>query len=608
MSDAVDQIKERLNVSELIGEYLKLEKAGTNYKALCPFHNEKTPSFMINPERNFWYCFGCQKGGDIFSFLMEIEGLEFREALERLAERTGVEIPKFQKVDPKEKSQKQKLYDILELSCKFYEYQLEKSKKAGVIKDYLKDRKIKPAQFKEFRIGFARPGWGNLLDFLLNRNHNLADIARSGLLVQKDGTLGNAKEDYYDRFRERIMFPVIDVNDRVVGYSARVVPGTDESSAKYVNTSQSLIYDKSRVIYGLSQAKLEIKKQDFVIIVEGNLDVIASFSAGVKNVVAVSGTALTEHQINILKRYTKNFKLCFDMDEAGQKAATKSVQLCLAENIDAEIILLPKGFKDVNDLVIKDVQAWKESIKKSKQVMDYFFSSITEKYDIATPKGKKNIAHELLNIVKDISDPIEQSYWIRKLSEALDVKEDALTEVLERVKVKEDKISVKKKEALENEGQGPLYHFNRSGSKSLSIQLQERILGLAVLCPKELSEQIKEFDADLFDKEHQSIWNKILAGETKKISEKLGQLEAQVEFVYDKEGLKENEFDPVREWEDAETNLKTKKKEEGLADIIKDIKIAEERDDEEALESLMKEFQAISKRIEELKKEHGKKS
>jgi len=594
VADAVEQVKERLNVSELIGEYLKLEKAGTNYKALCPFHNEKTPSFMVNAERNFWYCFGCQKGGDIFSFLMEIEGLEFREALERLAERTGVDLPKFQKVDPKEKSQKQKLYEILELSCKFYEYQLEKSKNAVAVKKYLKERKIKPSQFKEFRLGFARPGWSNLLEFLLSRKHSLADIAKSGLLVQKDGTSGAEKQDYYDRFRNRIMFPVIDVADRVVGYSARVAPGEDESSAKYVNTSQTSIYDKSRVIYGLSQAKLEIKKQNFVIIVEGNLDVIASFSAGVKNVVAVSGTALTKDQINILKRYTRNFKLCFDMDEAGQKAATKSIQLCLAEGVDAELILLPKGFKDVNDLVIEDVPAWKKAVKNSHQVMDYFFESIFKKHDKDDPKGKKKIAHELLNIVKDISDPIEQSYWLRKLSEGLDVKEDTLTEVLDQVKVKEEKINRKQQEAQEEE--------TIHSGKSRIVQLQERILGLVVLHSKELEEQIKKFDVDLLDEEHRKIWDKLSKGDLKKISQKLGKFEAQVNFAYDKEGLEEREVDPIRDWEDICKKINLIRKEETLANIIKDIKVAEEKDDEESLNVLMEEFSKVTKKLEELKK------
>lgn len=594
MADAVEQVKERLNVSELIGEYLKLEKSGTNYKALCPFHNEKTPSFMVNAERNFWYCFGCQKGGDIFSFLMEIEGLEFREALERLAERTNVDLPKFQKVDPKEKSQKQKLYEILELSAKFYQYQFEKSRKAEPIKKYLKDRIIKPAQFEEFRIGFAPDAWGKLLEFLLSRKHNLEDIARSGLMVQKDGTSGASKDDYYDRFRNRIMFPVIDVTDRVVGYSARVVPGGDEKNAKYINTSQSPIYDKSRVIYGLSQAKLEVKKQDFVIIVEGNLDVVASFSAGVKNTVAVSGTALTPDQINILKRYTKNFKLCFDMDEAGQKAATKSVQLCLSENIDAEIILLPDGFKDVNDLVIEDIPAWKKAIKNAEQVMDYFFASSMGKQDRENPKGKKIIAHELLNIIKDISDLIEQSYWIRKLSDAIDVKEDTLTEVLEGVKMKEDKVNQKRQPTQVGQ--------SIKSEKPKIIQLQERILGLAVLHSKRLDKQIKKFDSKLLDPEHKVIWDKILKGDTKKISEKLSQFEAQVDYNYSADGLAENDTEPISDWQEVCDQLKVFRKEGELANIIKDIKEAEEKDDEDSLTLLMEEFSRISKKLEELKK------
>ncbi len=593
MADAVEQVKERLNVSELIGEYLKLEKSGTNYKALCPFHNEKTPSFMVNVERNFWYCFGCQKGGDIFSFLMEIEGLEFREALERLAERTGVDLPKFQKINPEEKSQKQKLYEILEVSAKFYQYQFEKSVKAEPIKKYLKDRTIKLAQFKEFRIGFAPDTWTNLLEFLLSRNHNLVDIARSGLMVQKDGTSGALKADYYDRFRNRIMFPVIDVLDRVVGYSARVLPGGDEKNAKYINTSQSPIYDKSRVIYGLSQAKMEIKKLDYVIIVEGNLDVVSSFSAGVKNTVAVSGTALTPDQINILKRYTKNFKLCFDMDEAGQKAATKSVQLCLAEDIDVEIILLPDGFKDVNDLVIKDVPAWKKAIKNSRQVMDYFFSTIISKNDKENPKGKKIIAHKLLNIIKDISDLIEQSYWIRKLSDAIEIEEDTLTEVLERVKIKEDKVNQKRPTTQNDEG--------TTTEKSKIIQLQERLLGLVVLYQKQLTKQIKSFEIDLLDQEHQVIWNKIFEGKTKKISAKISQLEAQINYTYNKEGLEENEIDSGFDWQETCEKIKVFRKEELLANIIKDIKMAEEKNDEESLNILMEEFSKISKDLEKLK-------
>jgi DNA primase len=440
MPEVTDQIKERLGVAEVIGEYLKLDKAGSNYKALCPFHNEKTPSFMVNTEKNFWYCFGCQKGGDVFSFVMEMEGLEFREVLERLAERTGVEIPRFQKLDKKEKGRKQRLFEILEWATKFYQHQLYQSKGAEKIIEYLKKRGINDEQIANFRIGFAPNGWRNLLNFLLQKGYNLNDINATGLLVEKNGS----QENFYDRFRNRIIFPVIDISGRTVGYSARIVPGEDEKSAKYVNTSQTEIYDKSRILYGLYQAKTEIKKQNFAIVVEGNVDVISSFVVGVPNIIAISGTALTAEHAKIIKRYTEKVKLCFDMDEAGQNAMRKSVKTCLEEGLEVEIIIMPEGVKDVNDLLVENRgEEWKELTEKSRDVLDYLFESVSSKYDKNKPSGKKKIAHDLLNVIKDIADPIEQNYWLKKLSNLVEVGEEQLTQVLEKVNVKES-ISEKK--------------------------------------------------------------------------------------------------------------------------------------------------------------------
>jgi DNA primase len=314
----------------------------------------------------------------------------------------------------------------------------------------------------------------------------------------------------------------------------------------------------------------------------------------VKNTVAVSGTALTKEQINILKRYTKNFKLCFDMDEAGQKAAAKSVQLCLMENLDAEIILLPKGFKDVNDLVIEDSKAWKKAIKNSEQVMDYFFSNITNKHDKKNPKGKKKIAHELLNIIKDISDPIEQSYWLRKLSEEINIKEDALTEFLEQVKLKENKI--KKEEQF-----SPKDKKVKVG-KPVVIQLQESLLGLIVMFSKDLKVEIDEFEVGLLDEKHQDILDKILSGKTEKIEDLIGRLEMQTKYTFNQDEIKEKELNFKKEWQDINKKLQIIKKEEQLGNIIKDIKTAENQEDEESLDLLMEEFSKISKKLEELKK------
>ncbi|MFO7807281.1 MAG: DNA primase [Candidatus Moraniibacteriota bacterium] len=598
MSDVTDQIKERLSVVELIGDYLKLEKAGTNYKALCPFHNEKTPSFMVNPERNFWYCFGCQKGGDIFTFIMEMEGMEFREALERLADRSGVEIPKFnKKVNQQEKNQKEKLYEITEIANNFFQEQLWKnSSDSEKVVNYLAGRHIDKDLSKRFRIGLAPESWSYLLDFLLNKGCNLVDIAKTGLVVQKNNTLGDKKNDYYDRFRGRITFPVTDQVGKVVGHSARVLPGADESSAKYINTPQTQIYDKSRILYGLDLAKTAIKKMDFVIVVEGNLDVIASFASGVENVVAVSGTALTPQQVDILKRYTKNVKLCFDMDEAGQNAISKSVQTCLEKEVDTEIILLPEGFKDVNDLVIYNSRDWEKSIEGSYPVMEYFFSVITKKYDRNNVKGKRLIAHEFLNIIKHISDPIEQSYWIKKLSEKIQVEEDTLTQVLEKVKINSVGRNENKSERKETLGGN-----TKKTSQDRVSSLQERLLGLFSLYREELKDKIQGFDSGIFDEEYLKIWNKIIEGDLGEVKDKVGKYEVKVKYDYDdKAGFAELEVDPVGEWEKTLNYLIQEKKRKQLNEIVWDIKKAEEEGDSQNLELLMEYFSQLSRELKEL--------
>ena len=311
MNSDIEEIKSRLNIADIIGEYIRLDKAGANYRARCPFHNEKTPSFMVSAEKQIWHCFGCQKGGDIFGFVMEIEGLDFKETLKLLAEKAGVAL---KKTDFKAESKKTRTLEILELATKFYETQLWSG--AGKIKilNYLKDRGLQKESIKEFRLGYAPAGWRNILTFLIGRGYSAQEIEKTGLLVKKDNG------DFYDRFRDRIIFPIADPMGKVVGFSARVAPGGDESQAKYVNTPESEVYHKSKALYGIDKAKGEIKSKNFALLVEGNMDVVAAAQAGIKNTVAVSGTALTPDQINIVKRYTNNLKMFFDMDKAGEEA------------------------------------------------------------------------------------------------------------------------------------------------------------------------------------------------------------------------------------------------------------------------------------------------
>ncbi|MCK4892060.1 MAG: DNA primase, partial [Candidatus Pacebacteria bacterium] len=311
LNSQVDEIKSRLSVEEVISGYLQLQRAGRNWKAKCPFHNEKTPSFTVSPERQMWYCFGCNEGGDIFTFVMKMEGLEFRDALKLLAEKAGVQLEDRSYNDSGEKS---KALEILDISRKFYQECL-KIKTGRKAFEYLSNRGLSKNIIEKFQLGYAPDSWDLLSKFLKKKGYKESGIFSAGMTVKKD------KGGYYDRFRGRIMFPINNVSGQTIGFSSRVMPGADESHAKYINTPETAIYNKSRVLYGLDKSKVEIRKKDLCIMVEGNMDVIASFQAEIENVAATSGTALTADQLKIIKRYTDNIAFSFDMDSAGIKAA-----------------------------------------------------------------------------------------------------------------------------------------------------------------------------------------------------------------------------------------------------------------------------------------------
>lgn len=424
MDNDISDIKSRLNIVDIIGEYLRVEKAGNNYRALCPFHNEKTPSFMISEERQMWHCFGCQKGGDMFSFIMEIEGLEFREALQMLAEKAGVELSKFSgKTGEKDKNDR--TIEILELATRFYEVQLWKGSGKEKIVEYLRKRGFSDESIRNFRLGYAPSGWRNVLDFLLGRGYGAPEIEKTGLLVRKDNG------DHYDRFRDRIIFPIADVGGRVVGYSARVAPGGDESQAKYVNTPETQAYHKSKILYGIDKAKVEIKKLDFVLLVEGNADVVASHQAGFRNTVAVSGTALTQDQINILKRYTKNIRLFFDMDQAGETATKKSVKLCFENELSVRIVAVSRG-KDAADSVREDPEVFRKAVEEAVPAVEYFLRKNISSYGKDDIDGKKKAVSEMVDILASILDEVERDFWKKKIADGLDIREAVLTERLKK--------------------------------------------------------------------------------------------------------------------------------------------------------------------------------
>lgn len=596
MNSSVEEIKSRINVVDLIGEYIKLNKAGTNYKAPCPFHNEKTPSFMVSEEKQIWHCFGCGKGGDAFGFLMELEGLEFKEVLKILADKAGVQLPSY---NPKESSSKNKALEILELATKFYEKQLwEGSGKEKILK-YLHERGLKDESIKEFRLGYAPDGWNNIIKFLLDRGYKLEEIVETGLLVDK----GAGKSDrYYDRFRDRIIFPIADSLGKIVGYSARVAPGGDESQAKYVNTPETTIYHKSKVLYGIDKAKAEIKSRNFTLLVEGNTDVIAAYQAGIKNTVAVSGTALTPDQLDILKRYSENIKMLFDMDEAGNQATLKSAQIAFQKEFNVSIIELSEG-KDAAEVVAKDPSKLLEAIEKALPAMEHFFNKIFEKYNKTKAQDKKTIAKELLNIIGNLNNEIEKSHWIKKLAQELDVEEKILLDILSKEKRTE------RRDVIQNEGQ------QKSISKSRVEVIREKIIGL-VLADEEVWKKIVNREPDnisefLEEDELLSLLiergadfnfkfdNAISELNNEALSDRARILYFNTKYDFDiQQGIQENsDSDNLVAVDQYIKEVKRELCKRRLETISRDLKKAEESGDKEAVSFLMKEFSEISSEL-----------
>lgn len=441
MNNNVDKIKERVDIVELISSYLKVQKAGVNYKAACPFHHEKTPSFYVSPSRQIWHCFGCQKGGDQFAFVQEIEGVEFPEALRMLAERAGIELEKF---DRSFNDSKTRLCQIIELAVKFFEKQLWESKTGQQARKYLRERGLRDETARSFRLGYAPDSWDSLNNFLQDRGFREQEMAGAGVVIKREGGRGT-----YDRFRSRVMFPIANLNGQAVGFAGRTFrPGADMATsagtglnvgheeAKYVNTPQTLLYDKSRILYGLDRAKLGIRQKDRCLVVEGNMDVIMSHQAGATNVVASSGTALTDQHLKIIRRYTANLDLCFDQDAAGRNAMERGIALALRQNFNLGVVMLDDAeCKDPADYVQKFGEKWRERSMTTRPIFSFYLENALSTFDATTGTGKKMIVEKVLPLLKSISNRVEQAHWIAELAMHLKVKDDLLWEQMNKMAV-----------------------------------------------------------------------------------------------------------------------------------------------------------------------------
>lgn len=418
--DDVEVIKEKINIVDLISEYLPLKKAGVNFKAPCPFHNEKTPSFVVSPERQIFKCFGCQKSGDMFTFLIEKEGVEFKEALEMLAKKTGVVL---QRRAGDKKDFRDRLFEVNLKAQEFFHYILTKHTLGQKALEYLTKRGLTAETIEQFGIGYAPNSWESLTKFLLKRSFTLSEIIESGLGVA-------SKSGCYDRFRGRITFPMIDGKDKLRGFSGRVLYPAEP---KYINTPQTPIFDKGNFLFGLNLAKGEIRNKKEAILVEGEMDMVLSFQAGVKNIIASKGTALTEGQIELLKKYTENLKLGFDMDLAGDGACRRGIEMADKAGLNIKVVQLDKG-KDAAEVVKEDPKTWQKAIEEAVPIYDYYLTSVAKRYDSKSPADLKKIREELIPVWAQIADDLVRELYIQKLAAYLKTEEKILRDAVEKAR------------------------------------------------------------------------------------------------------------------------------------------------------------------------------
>lgn len=420
MSDQVDEVKSKNDIAVIIGERIELKKAGSKYKALCPFHSEKTPSFIVSPELQIFKCFGCGKSGDVISFLEEYEGMDFYEALKYLAGRVGIDL---KPPSGGQKGLKEKLYEINSFVARFYNYVLLKHPAGKEALNYItSERGLKMSTIEKFQVGFSPDQPFAIKKFIMEKKKiSLKELEETGIVFIKDGNV-------FDRFRGRIIFPLMDHRGNIVGFAGRILPGErSRELAKYINTPETQIYHKSKVLFGLNYVRQEIKKKGEAIVVEGELDMISSWQAGVQNVVAIKGSALTEEQVRLLSRFAKSLVLALDSDFAGNEAARRGINISEKEGLSVKVAELGK-YKDPDEAARSDPEEFEKILKSAVPVWDFIIDSVFKKYDGNSGEQKGKISKELVPLLASIEDKIVQAHYVALVAKKLQVPIEAVGE------------------------------------------------------------------------------------------------------------------------------------------------------------------------------------
>ena len=455
----MEDILSRVDIVEVISGFMPLKRAGRNFKTVCPFHHEKTPSFMVSPDRQIYHCFGCGESGNAFKFLMRYERMEFPEAVETLARKAGVLLPELAPLDQRAESLISQLYQVNEEASKFYEKNLNSTPDGRYARDYLLKRGVSEEAAREFKLGFAPKNWDALIAHLRQKNFALSLLERAGLVLPKEGG------GYYDRFRNRLIFPILDIKSRVIGFGARVL---DESLPKYINSPETSIYVKGKNLFGFNLAKEGVRDSDFVAVVEGYLDFLIPYQHGLKSIVASLGTALTTDQIRLLKRYTHNVVMVYDSDAAGELATLRSLDMFIEEEMNVRVVTLPKGLDP--DLFVRreGIDNFKKLIHEAKGLFEYKLTILKSRFGSGSIEGKARICAAMLETISKFKNAVLKSEYIKKLAQDLDVKEESLLQELKKVKEDKAPFSAAGKAAKKD------YHINPTEKLLFKLMLEEK--------------------------------------------------------------------------------------------------------------------------------------
>ncbi len=591
MNSPVQKIKERMSIEDVVSSYIKLESAGVNLRARCPFHNEKTPSFFVSPARGSYYCFGCSAGGDIFTFVEEFEGLDFRGALKLLAEKAGVSLQGYEaSANSAEAGEKERLYKVMEESTKYFENNLVANDE---VKNYITSRGLTEQSVKDFRIGFAKLDWRLLCTHLSAKGFTDIEMEKAGLVKKTD-------KGFYDRFRGRIMFPISDSSGRVIAFSGRIFEkglSAEElsKSAKYLNSPETPIFNKSSVLFGIDKAKESIRKNNFSILVEGQMDLILSHQAGFKNTVASSGTALSDATISkgnvvsnlgLIRRLSNNIVLAFDADKAGLNASNRAGKIALSLGMDVKVASMPEGV-DPADLISKNgVPAWKEAIRNSKHLIEFFLDRACKIAGEDERKMGREIKEKVLPYVASLESAIEKMHFLKLISDKSSIPTGALETDLKKI---EQDMRSEYKEVEE---------IIKEESKVFKKDYIERKLLGIILWQKSISSPT--VDVDLILKELADIFNK------KESEVLLGKTENAPDLIFEAEVFYGGDADLKKDVRELLENLKLESLKEELSKKMRELKVAEGSKDVARSTQILKDCQVINEKIQNIKSKNPK--